>query len=489
MNLGMKIVFMSISGPLRRSLGLGFTALFAVALASYSAVTGAELKAGAAKPNILWIIAEDLGTDLGCYGNREARTPHLDRLAEESRVYLRAYSTAAVCSPSRSAFMTGMYQTSFGAHHHRSHRDDGFPLPANVRLITDRLRAVGYFTANVVEFPAAMKLRGAGKTDWNFQPPAKPFDSNHWDTLKVRQPFYAQVNLPETHRIYKPAKINPTNPAKITLPPYLPDHPEIRKDWALYLDSIQALDAKVGAILDRLVAEGLSTNTAVFFFGDNGRECFRGKYFAYEQGCQVPLMLRWPNRVPPGTTSDELVNLMDVTATSLALAGAEVPKDMHGQPLVGPNARRREYLFTALDRMGTKTDWVRTVRDSRYKYIRNFEPRQPYLPPKMPYADNTNPNFNLMRRLFAEGKLNREQAKFMAPSRPNEELYDLQSDPFEFNNLVGAAGYQETLARLRMALEQWMVDTNDQGRTPEDPVAQQGEIERLTRQMEKQFGK
>ncbi|MBI5394788.1 MAG: sulfatase [Verrucomicrobia bacterium] len=473
---------------LKRSLCLFLTALAGCAITASAAENRGEAKATSVRPNILWIIAEDIGLDLGCYGNRDARTPRLDRLASQSRLYRRAYCTGPVCSPSRSAFMTGMYQTSFGAHHHRSHRDDGHRLPAGVRLLTDRLREAGYFTANVVEFPAAMKLRGAGKTDWNFQPPDKPFDSSKWEALKGHQPFYAQVNLNETHRIYHKAGANPTDPAKVALPPYLPDHPVAREDWALYHDSMMALDAKVGAVLDLLEQEGLGGNTIVFFFGDNGRECFRGKYFAYEQGCQVPLMVRWPKLLPAGSTSDELVSLIDVTATTLALAGVPVPEGMHGQPFLGPNARRRGHLFTAMDRVGTKVDRVRTVRDARYKYIRNFEPARPYLPPSMPYADETNPNFNLMRQLSTEGKLNAAQAKFMAPSRPAEELYDLQTDPFELNNLAGLPEHKQALTKLRSALEQWMVDTNDQGRTPEDPVAQKREIEKLTRQMEKQFG-
>lgn len=471
------------------SLGLAGVGLFPRVGKAEPSVSQALEKTATARPNILWIIAEDIGPDLGCYGNRDARTPQLDRLASQSRLYRRAYSTAPVCSPSRSAFMTGMYQTAIGAHHHRSHRDDNYRLPAGVRLITDRLRDVGYFTANVVEFPAEMKFRGAGKTDWNFKPSGKPFDSSKWADLKRHQPFYAQVNLHETHRFYKKLEDNPTEPAKVTLPPYLPDHPVAREDWALYFDSMNALDSKVGAILDLLEKEGLSDNTVVFFFGDNGRECFRGKYFAYEQGCQVPLMVRWPALAPAGSTSDDLVNLIDVTATTLGLAGVPVPKEMQGQPFLGPDAKRREYLFTALDRMGTRVDRVRTVRDARYKLIRNFEPARPYVPPSMPYADETNPNFNLMRQLCADGKLNAAQMKFMAQTHPVEELYDLQADPFELNNLAALPEHKQTLTRLRELLEKWIVDTNDQGRTPEDPATQKRIIEALVRSLKKQFKK
>lgn len=452
---------------------------------AFAAGGSGEAKPAAARPNILWVVAEDLGPDLGCYGNRDARTPNLDKFAAQGRLYRRAYSTGPVCSPSRSAFMTGMYQTSIGAHHHRSHRDDGYRLPAGVKLLTERLRGAGYFTANVVEFPGATKLRGAGKTDWNFQPPDQPFDSRKWADLQSRQPFYAQVNLNETHRIYRKVETNPTDPARVTLPPYLPDHPVAREDWALYHDSMQTLDAKVGKVLERLEQDGLNGNTVVFFFGDNGRECFRGKYFAYEQGCQVPLLVRWPKLLPAGSTSDELVSLIDVTATTLALAGVPAPAEMQGQPFLGPTARRREYLFTAMDRVGTKVDRVRTVRDARFKYIRNFEPGQPYVPSVMPYADQTNPNFILMRQLYAESKLNTAQAKFMARTRPAEELYDLETDPWEFHNLDASPEHQPVLKKLRSMLDQWIAETNDKGRIPEDPVAQKRQIEML----EKRYGK
>lgn len=200
-------------------------------------------------------------------------------------------------------------------------------------------------------------------------------------------------------------------------------------------------------------------------------------------------MVRWPARLPAGSVSAELVSLIDVTATTLALAGVPVPAGMPGQQFLGPNASRREYLFTARDRMGTMADRVRTVRDARYKYIRNFYPDQPYLASKTPYADETNPNFNLMRRLCAEGKLNAAQMKFMAATRPAEELYDLQADPFELNNLAGLPEHKPVLERLRAAVEKWIVATDDQGRTPEDPVVQKRIIEGLERSVKKKFKK
>jgi len=430
------------------------------------------------RPNILWLIAEDIGPDLACYGNRDARTPHLDKLASEGGLYRRVFSTAPVCSPSRSAFCTGMWQIAFGAHHHRSHRGDNYRLPAGVRLITDRMREAGYFTANVVEFPPEAGFRGAGKTDWNFAVEGKPFDSKRWDDLKSHQPFYAQVNFHETHRIYNVAKDAPTDPATVTLPPYLPDHPVARADWALYHDSMMALDAKVGAVLDALEKSGLRENTVVIFFGDNGRECGRGKCWPYEQGCQVPMIIRWPTLVAPGSANDDLVSLIDVTATTLALAGVTVPKEMHGRPFLGPNAERREYVFTARDRIDESLDRVRTVRDARWKYIRNFEPERPYFQ-TMPYLERTNPIYAVMLELKAAGTLTPEQAKFMASRRPLEELYDLQADPFEFKNLAGVPEHEKTLVRMRQAVERWIEQTNDSGRIPEDPEARQRMLDDL----------
>ncbi len=438
-------------------------------------------------PNILWLIAEDIGTDLGCYGDPDARTPNLDRLASQGCLYREAHSTGPVCSTSRSAFITGMYQTSFGAANHRGHRDDGYVLPDGIRLITDRLREVGYFTANIKKLPAPIAWSAAGKTDWNFVTAKPPFDSAVWQDLQNHQPFYAQLNIHETHRIYEKAKDHPTDPDKVAVPPYLPDHPIAREDWALYHDSIQTLDAKVGQILDLLDKQGLADNTIVFFFGDHGRECFRGKYFSYEQGFKTSLLVRWPGHIQPGTSSDDLVSLIDVTATSLSLAGVPVPPEMHGRPFLGPNATRRRYLFTARDRIDETIDHVRTVRDDRYRYIRNYEPDRPYLQ-HMIYADHTNPNVNLMRKLYADGKLNADQARFMATTRPTEELYDLKSDPWEFHNLNKSADHRQILKRLRGVLDQWRKDTNDQGLEPEESAALQRILDKHERDHEKMFG-
>lgn len=441
------------------------------------------------RPNILWIIAEDASKDFGCYGMEGARTPSIDRLASESCLYHRAFATGPVCSASRSAFMTGLYQTRIGAHNHRSHRTREFTRPAGVRLITERLREAGYFTANVRALPEDLGFKGAGKTDWNFFDDGKAFDSARWSDLKTHQPFYAQINLHETHRPYYRADSSPTDPAKVRLPPYLADDPIIRADWAAYLDEVAVLDGKVGALLQLLEREGLKENTVVFFFSDHGREDFRGKYFPSEQGFEVPLMVRWPSLLKPGSSSHELVSLLDVHATTLWLAGVK-PEGLDGAPFFGPDAKKREFVFGARDRIDDTQDRVRTVRDARFKLLRNFEPQRPYLQ-RMGYAEVTNPSYNRMRQLFSEGKLNADQAKFMAPNRPAEELYDLQEDPFELRNLIDDPKQQATRDRLRKRLDEWIADTHDQGAIPEDPAAVETELKRNAQtdlKLRKEFG-
>jgi arylsulfatase A-like enzyme len=243
------------------------------------------------RPNILWLIAEDMGPDaVGCYGGAQVWTPNLDKMAADGVRYTRAFTTAPVCSASRSAFMTGMYQTTIGAHNHRSHRDDGYKLPDGVRVLTDRMRDAGYFTANIVNFPAHFGFKGTGKTDWNFTYEGKRFDSREWSDLKKHQPFYAQVNFHETHRPYRAPKR--ADPSKVVFPPYYPDHPITRADWAAYLDSATELDRKIGLILKQLEADGLAENTVVLFFGDHGQSHVRGKQFCYDSGLHIPLLIR-----------------------------------------------------------------------------------------------------------------------------------------------------------------------------------------------------
>ena len=409
------------------------------------------------RPNILWIIAEDNGPEYGCYGEKLVHTPNVDRLAAEGARFVNAFTSTPVCSSSRSSFMTGMFATTIGAHNHRSHRNDGFMLPEGVHVFTKYLRDAGYFTA----------ICGKGKTDWNFKTRVKPYDSKNWNDLKSHQPFFAQYQFSETHRRFKSSKEHPVDPEKVKLPPYYPDHPVARKDWALYLESINVLDKKIGGVLKKLEDDGLAENTIVFYFGDHGRAHVRGKQWLYDGGISIPLVIRWPGRITKGAVSDELVSAIDFAPTCLKLAGIEPPKHMQGRIFLGPDKQPEpKFIFATRDRCDETVDRIRCVRDRQYKYIRNFMPERPYTQTNR-YKERAYPMLGVMKQLHAEGKLTPVQQLFMAPRRPEEEFYDLKTDPWEIRNLAGSPDHQETLKRMRETLEQWIADTDDQGRFPE----------------------
>ncbi len=438
------------------------------------------------RPNILWLIAEDMGPDLGVYGTPEARTPNLNALADRGMLFTQAFSTSPVCSPSRSAIMTGMYQTTIGAHNHRSHRKGTpspypWPLPDSVRLLTDWLRHAGYFTGNIVHFPEPIDFEGTGKTDWNFTYRGKPFDTDRWSELKKHQPFYAQINFSETHRGHAweaaQEKVDhPADPEEVRLPPYYPDHPVARREWAEYLNTVMVLDEKVGAVLELLEEQGLAENTVVIFMSDHGRAMLRAKQWPYDSGLHIPLIVYWPVAVPApeqyeaGTVSNQLISTLDITTTTMATAGVPRPEEKtQGRVFFGEQAGPpRLYVFGGRDRGDETVDRMRTVRSRRFRYIRNYYPERPYLQ-KNRYKEANYPILWLMRKLHREGELSPKQARFMAEERPREELYDLMKDPYEMNNRADSAAYQEILGQMRRVLDRWIERTGDQGRFPEDP--------------------
>ena len=435
-----------------RTLGVG---------AASAAILGpAAARAGQAKrPNVLWLISEDTGPEFGCYGYPLVHTPNVDGLARQGARFTNACTTGAVCSASRSAFMTGMYQTTIGAHHHRSHRKDGYTLPDGVQVFTKYFRDAGYYTA----------LCGPHKkTDWNFKPKNKPYDGNKWEDLKNHQPFFAQYQFGETHRKFKHCPDHPVDPAKVTVPPYYPDHPVARKDWALYLETVNVLDQKIGKVLADLDEWGLAENTIVIYFGDHGRAHARGKQWLYDGGIHVPLVIRAPGLTEPGTVIEEPVSAIDFGPTCLRLCGIEPPGHMQGRVFLGPNRDApRDVVFAARDRCDETVDRIRCVRSQRWKYIRNFMPERAYLQLNR-YKERSYPMIALMRALHKEGKLTAAQQPFMAETRPKEELYDLKADPWEVHNLAAAPEHQAVLTRMRNRLDAWIEETRDMGEAPED---------------------
>ncbi len=423
------------------------------------------------RPNILWLVADDLSPELGCYGDPLSKTPNLDRLAADGVRFNNAFTTAPVCSASRSAFFTGMYQTTIGGHNHRTRGKFLKPLPEGVKLVMDRFRQAGYFTTTV----ANKQLGSNAKTDYNFIY-KQPFDGNDWRDRKPGQPFFAYINFKEPHRAFvKPSQApQPVDPDKVKLPPYYPDVPVAREDWAAYLNSIEVLDAKIGRALERLKQDGLAENTVVFFFGDHGRPHVRGKQFLYDGGIHVPLIVRWLGNqkvAPAGAVNDDLVSAIDIPATSLKLAGVDLPANMQGQVFLGPEAQKRDVVFAARDRCDGTVDRIRCVRDKQFKYIRNFMPERPYTQLNS-YKERSYPVLPLMRRLAEQGKLTPAQARFMSQeTRPLEELYDLRTDPHEIHNLADDPKFAETLKKYRARLDRWIEETHDQGQQPEDPAS------------------
>ncbi|MBS0209037.1 MAG: sulfatase [Planctomycetes bacterium] len=453
-------------------------------------VVGVATTVMAKQPNILWLVGENLSHDLGCYGAGHVHTPNLDRLATEGVRFTRAFATNPACAPSRSAFFTGMYQTTIDAHAMRSHRHDDFCLPAGVRPITQRLRDVGYFTANIKT--AGGQRVGTGKLDLNYvnEGPIYNDRSDEWETLKSRQPFFAVVNAEESeYDIYdrqSAAKervewvgerehVLYAKPDEVTPPPYYPDHRVVREEWARYLNSVSGMDARFGKVLSQLKADGLEDDTIVIFMGDNGRLEPRGIHWCYDSGLRVPLIIRWPKKVAappqfrPGTVDERIVSLIDVTATTIAVAGIERPAAMQGRVFLGERADPpRPFAFAARDRIDETSQRIRSVHDGRYHYLRTFS-TGPTFASLNRYKEKCFPIMGVMRELHAHGQLQGFPLELMQRTGPCEELYDTQQDPHEVHNLLSSSRpeHQQALARLRPALDAWIVESGDRGAIPE----------------------
>jgi len=434
---------------------------------------------GASQPNLLWISTEDLSPDLGCYGDSYAVTPNIDKFAAQAVRYANVYSHAPVCAPARSGIITGMYPTTIGTHQMRC---KGVP-PAYVKCFSEYLRAAGYYCTNNV------------KTDYQFDPPPTAWDecSNkaHWRGRTEGQPFFAVFNFTTTHesQIRNRSKemlqrldgLEPHekhDPAKAVLPPYYPDTPVVRRDWAQYYDIITLMDKQVGDILKQLEEDGLANDTIVWFWGDHGRGLPRGKRWIYDSGIRIPLIIRVPEKLrnfamtsnpdvlKGDTVNDDLIAFIDFAPTMLSLAGVKMPEHIQGRAFLGgQKAKPREYIFAARDRMDEAYDIIRAVRDKRYKYIRNYMPHITY-GQDVDYM-NQMPTMQEMRRLNTEGKLVGPPRHYFLETKPIEELYDTATDPHEVKNLADDPKCKDVLARMRDVHRKWMKETCDVGLIPE----------------------
>ncbi|MCX8496759.1 MAG: sulfatase [Akkermansiaceae bacterium] len=419
--------------------------------------------------NILWLIAEDMSPHFGCYGEKAIQTPNVDKMAARGVLFERAFTTGPICSPSRSALITGMYQTSIGAQNHRSGVGaEKIHLPPSVELVPRLCQRAGYYTCNGGYYPTLLK----GKTDYNFQFEPGVYDGADWTERKPGQPFFAQIQLlggktrDETEEIAKARQKlgNATPVDKLELPPYYPRTAAMLDDWAATLDAIRITDRQVGEILDRLQAEGILDQTVIFFISDHGVSHARGKQFLYNEGTHIPFVVCGPG-LPQGQRRKDLIEHIDMAAMSLALAGIPIPKGMQARNVLAPDYPHRDAVFSARDRADETVDHIRSVRTERWKYIHNFLPQRPYLQPNA-YKD-AKPCLIALRAAEAAGQLDGVQRLIFAKTREPEELYDLESDPWEVHNLANNPAHIKMLQELRAKLNQWMEQTNDQGRTPE----------------------
>lgn len=468
-------ILSSQPSPLSQCVGIMLRALLlALVVAGSSPVlVGAE-----SRPNILWISCEDISPHLGCFGDPHAITPNLDRLAEEGVRYTNTFTTAGVCAPCRSGIITGMYQTTLGTHHMRCTAT----LPKSIRPFPTYLREAGYFCTN------------NSKQDYQFKTPKETWDFSsgkaHWrDRSDPSQPFFAVFNFTGCHEsgIASESKYKSVtqvlsgdqrqDPEALDLPPYYPDTPVAREDWKRNYELITAMDHWAGDLIDQLKKDGLYENTIIMYWSDHGVGLPRAKRWLYESGTHIPLIVRIPEKYrvgdqgEPGAVSDQLVSSIDFGPTVLNLAGIDVPEHVQGRPFLGVNTPEpREFVFGARDRMDERYDIIRMVRDKRYRYLRNYEPLKSYYQ----YINTCEKGATMreLRRLHDAGELVAEAEYYFSPSKPVEELYDLESDPHEINNLAGDPKYAEVVERMRAAQSDWVRRTGDLGLIPEPIIAE-----------------
>ena len=423
------------------------------------------------RPNVLWVTSEDNGPHLGAYGDQYADTPNVDGLASKGMIYLNAWSTAPVCAPARTTIISGMYPPSTGSEHMRSMTR----LPANMKMYPQYLREAGYYATN------------NRKEDYNLQKPGTVWDESsgkaHWRNRKPGQPFFAIFNFTVSHesQIRRRPHTPVHDPAKVRVPAYHPDTPEVRQDWAQYYDKVTEMDAQVGRVLKELEEDGLADETIVFYYGDHGSGMPRSKRWPYNSGLRVPLVVYVPEKLKqlapsqyvPGGKTDRLVGFIDLAPTVLSIAGIKPPAHMQGHAFMGEyEAPEQPYAYGFRGRMDERYDMLRVVRDKRYIYIRNYMPHKIY-GQFIAYMFQT-PTTRLWKELYDQGKLTPPKT-FFWETKPAEELYDLENDPDEVNNLADSPQHREILGRLRRAQQDLAMRIRDVGFLPEGEIHSRSE--------------
>lgn len=422
--------------------------------------------------NVLWIYLEDVSGWFSCYGDDVIDTPHIDALAKSGTRFDRFYTCAGVCSAMRSGTITGMMQTSIGAHQHRSSRAsfrgldlgpdyDANHLPDHVKTIPELFRAAGYYTFN----------EGGGKDDFNFVwDPKELYNhrNNKWDFKGAKngsewtacpkdKPFFGQIQLAGGKSGGKAKK--QVDRASVPVPPYYPDVPLVREEIAHHYDCLLRTDGQVGEIIAALKGDRLYDNTVIFLISDHGYKLHRHKQFLYEGGIHMPCIVAGPGQ-PVGKVRDDLISSIDIGPASLAVAGIEIPKHMEGRNFIAKDYQPRDYVISARDRCDYTYERIRAVVTPRFKYLRNFLTDRPYMQPS--YKDPW-PVSQKFHQMMADGEMNETQLIFFGKERPAEELYDLENDPHEIHNLANDPKFAKELQQHRDMLAKWIEETGDQG--------------------------
>ena len=441
-------------------LGIKSLLLLGIILLSISGFS--STKSG--KPNIMWIFIEDASCHISCYGETAIQTPTIDKLASEGIRFENAFVTCPVCSPCRSALVTGMFQTTSGAHNHRSQRNTGkggentdyyesYILPKEIPIASQLFEDAGYFSCNG-------KISNiVGKTDYNFVE-KNIYDGISWKESPEGKPFFCQIQLKGGKNRSRIAKTE-----NFKLPPYYYEDDLMREDWKKYLGSWLDTDEDLDQIVADLKKAGVYDNTLIFFLTDHGVSHMRGKQFLYDEGTKVPLIVKFPNNDYKGIVRKDQVMQIDLLPSSLAFAGLPIPENIQGNDIFSDDYKEQIYVFSSRDRCDETTEIIRSVRSEKFKYIRNFLSYRPHAQ-RNQYKDGKEISKH-MRELFNSGKLNELQARFYQPTRPDEELYNLENDPYEINNLAADSKYKSELMKMRSVLYKWMDETNDAGLIPE----------------------
>lgn len=442
---------------------------FSLALLASSVEPSANAQDAAKQPNILWIVSEDNSVFLGCYGYPDSKTPRLDQLASEGILYENAFANVPVCAPNRSTLITGMYASSLGTEHMRSRN---LVPPKKVPFYSQYLKDAGYYCSN------------NSKTDYNLD----PYQQTAWNQMsngdyhkrKPGQPFFAVYNLGTTHEssLHRPLDQRLLE-ANVTIPPYHPDTPEIRANWAMYHQIITRMDSQVGEILDKLEQDGLADDTIVFYYSDHGGILTRSKRFLYDTGVHIPLIVRFGKNFAhlapdkPGSKTDRLVSMVDFAPTLLSLTGIEIPKHMQGKAFLGKQtAEPRDYVYHLRGRMDERYDMMRAVRDKQFKYIRNYNPHRIY-GQHLQYLWKM-PTTLAWESAYKAGTCEGPQKFFWEP-KPAEELYDTKADPWEVKNLANDPKHAAVLDRMRKANRDHLLAIRDAGFFPEGEMVRQAE--------------